>query len=185
VGLLAAKLARELGLSDRAVALIGRAAPLHDIGKIAIPDAILLKPAKLTGGEFEIMKGHAARGEQILLTLIRDLSLAELQHVGSLCHIARHHHERWDGGGYPDGLRGAAISVEARIIHIADVFDALTTRRCYKPAWSMEDASAFLRQGAGSEFDPELVELFLEPPRGIASIMEKFTEEPAEALEAT
>ena len=182
---IARRVSPELGRDETWVEYVRLFAPLHDIGKIAIPDAILLKPGKLTDAEFETMKTHAVKGEKILTTLIRDLSLDKLQYVETLKHIARHHHERWDGEGYPDRLAGAAIPVEARIIHIADVFDALTSRRCYKAAWSVEDATVYLRRGAGREFDPRLVELFLEPAQGIASIMEKFTEEPAEAAEAT
>jgi len=157
-------------------------APLHDIGKIAIPDAILLKPAALTGEEMAVMRTHAEKGEKILAGLVSDLELADLPHVESLLRIARHHHERWDGNGYPDGLAGDAIPVEARIIHVADVFDALTTRRCYKAAWAREEAIAYLRAGAGKEFDPGLVALFVDP--SVAEMMERFTEEPADALEA-
>ena len=122
VGLLAAKLARELGLSDRDVALIGRAAPLHDIGKIAIPDSILLKPGRLTEEEFEVVKTHAVLGARVLAGGASDLFAAAET-------IARHHHERWDGDGYPRGLEGEAIPIAARIVHVADVYDVLVHER--------------------------------------------------------
>ena len=178
---IARRIAPEIARDDSWVEYVRLFAPLHDIGKIAIPDSILLKPGRLTRAEYATMKGHAAKGEEILATLIRDLSLDKMQHIESLRHIARHYHERWDGTGYPDRLRGAEIPVEARIIRIADVFDALTSKRCYKAAWPVSNAIAYLRQGVGTEFDPRLVELFLEGPAGIAAIMDRFTEESSEA----
>jgi two-component system, response regulator RpfG len=179
--LIARRIAPEVGRDDSWVEYVRLFAPLHDIGKIAIPDSILLKPGKLTESEFATMRGHAAKGEEILASLVRDLALGGMQDVDALQHIARHHHERWDGKGYPDGLRGAEIPVEARITKIADVFDALTSKRCYKPAWSVESAMAYLRQGAGGDFDPHLVELFLAEPDAIAAIMSRFDEESSEA----
>ncbi|MGZ5652306.1 MAG: HD-GYP domain-containing protein, partial [Usitatibacter sp.] len=178
---IARRIAPEIGRDDAWVEYVRLFAPLHDIGKIAIPDSILLKTDKLTYSEFETMKGHAVKGEEILTALIRDLSLNKMQHIDCLRHIARHHHERWDGKGYPDHLAGPDIPVEAGIIRIADVFDALTSKRCYKVAWPLEKATALLRQGAGAEFDPRCVELFLDQPEGIAAIMNRFTEESSEA----
>ncbi|MGZ5081158.1 MAG: HD domain-containing phosphohydrolase [Usitatibacter sp.] len=178
---IARRIAPEIGRDDAWVEYVRLFAPLHDIGKIAIPDSILLKTDKLTDSEFETMKGHAVKGEEILTALIRDLSLNKMQHIDCLRHIARHHHERWDGKGYPDHLAGPDIPVEAGIIRIADVFDALTSKRCYKVAWPLEKATALLRQGAGAEFDPRCVELFLDQPEGIAAIMNRFTEESSEA----
>jgi HD-GYP domain-containing protein (c-di-GMP phosphodiesterase class II) len=178
---IARRIAPEIGRDDAWVEYVRLFAPLHDIGKIGIPDAILLKPGGLTDAEYQTMKEHPVKGEEILTSLIRDLSLDGMQHIDALRHIARHHHERWDGKGYPDGLAGVQIPVEARIIRIADVFDALTSKRCYKEAWSMDRASAFLREGAGAEFDPRCVELFLDQPEGIADIMKRFTEESSEA----
>jgi HD-GYP domain-containing protein (c-di-GMP phosphodiesterase class II) len=178
---IARRIAPEIGRDDAWVEYVRLFAPLHDIGKIGIPDAILLKPGGLTEAEYQTMKEHPVKGEEILTSLIRDLSLGGMQHIDALRHIARHHHERWDGKGYPDGLAGADIPVEARIIRIADVFDALTSKRCYKEAWSIERASAFLREGAGAEFDPRCVELFLDQPEGLAAIMQRFTEESSEA----
>jgi HD-GYP domain-containing protein (c-di-GMP phosphodiesterase class II) len=178
---IARRIAPEIGRDDAWVEYVRLFAPLHDIGKIAIPDAILLKAGSLTDSEYETMKGHAVKGEEILTALIRDLSLNKMQHIDALRHIARHHHERWDGKGYPDHLAGPDIPVEARIIRTADVFDALTSRRCYKDAWPLDRATAFLRRGAGTEFDPRCVELFLDQPEGIAAIMNRFTEESSEA----
>ena len=178
---IARRIAPEIGRDDAWVEHVRLFAPLHDIGKIGIPDAILLKAGKLTDAEYEVMKGHPAKGEEILTALIRDLSLNTMQHIDALRHIARHHHESWDGNGYPDRLAGPDIPVEARIIRTADVFDALTSKRCYKDAWPLERATAFLRQGAGVEFDPRCVELFLDQPEGIAAIMNRFTEESSEA----
>jgi two-component system, response regulator RpfG len=178
---IARRVAPEIGRDESWVEYMRLFAPLHDIGKIAVPDAILLKPGKLTPSEYATMKGHAAKGEEILAALIRELSLGEMQHIEALRHIARHHHERWDGAGYPDRLGGTDIPIEARIIRIADVFDALTSKRCYKAAWPVANAIAYLRQGEGSEFDPRLVELFLVEPGGIADIMGRFTEESSEA----
>jgi Response regulator containing a CheY-like receiver domain and an HD-GYP domain len=178
---IARRIASGFGRDDAWVEYVRRFAPLHDIGKIAIPDSILLKPGKLTAAQFETMKGHAVKGEEILDALIRELSLDRMQHIDALRHIARHHHERWDGTGYPDGLEAGLIPVEARIVKIADVFDALTSKRCYKAAWPVEDAIAFLRKGAGTEFDPHLVKLFVEEPQAIGVIMGRFAEESSEA----
>src|SRR6185503_19256818 len=121
--------AAELGRDDDWVEQIRQFAPLHDIGKIATPDAILFKAGKLTDAEFEVMKQHAAKGAEILMTLVENLSLEQVPYIEGLLHIARHHHERWDGKGYPGGLSGERIPPEARIIKVADVFDALTSKR--------------------------------------------------------
>ena len=153
VGALAARLARGLGLPDRQVALIHRTAPLHDIGKIAIPDSILLKPGKLTDEEFEVVKTHALLGARVLVNGGTDvLNMAEV--------IARHHHERWDGGGYPAGLAGDAIPIAARLVHLADVFDVLMHERPYKDPWTLEAAVEEITNGAGTDFDPEAVQVF-------------------------
>src|SRR3954447_25371620 len=153
VGLLASKLARELGLPPREVALIGHAAPLHDIGKIAIPDSILLKPGRLTEEEFEVVKTHAVLGARVLAGGASELfAVAET--------IARHHHERWDGEGYPLGLAGDAIPVAARIVHVADVYDVLVHERPYRESLTPAAAASEIAAGAGSDFDPKVVEVF-------------------------
>jgi putative nucleotidyltransferase with HDIG domain len=153
VGELAAGLARELGLGDRMTALVRQAAPLHDIGKIAIPDSILLKPGRLTDEEFEVVKTHAVLGARVLMG-----SDAEVVQVAE--RIVRSHHERWDGGGYPDGLRGEDVPVEARLVALADVFDVLVHERPYKESWTVEAAVEEIRGGAGTQFAPEVVRAF-------------------------
>lgn len=178
---LARGVAGDIGRDDTWVEYMRLFAPLHDIGKIAIPDAILLKGEALTAVEYDLMKQHAVKGAQILTTLIRDLSLDRMQYIDSLRYIARNHHERWDGRGYPDGLSGEAIPAEARIMKIADVFDALTSTRCYKKPWPVERARAFLREGAGTEFDPRFVEIFLARDRTVEEIMRRFSRESSEA----
>ncbi len=178
---IARRIASRIGRDDAWVEYVRLFAPLHDIGKIAIPDAILLKPARLSDAESGVMRQHPVKGEEILNTLIGDLALGKMPHIDSLRHIARHHHERWDGRGYPDGLEGPRIPIEARIIKIADVFDALTSPRCYKTAWPLEEAKSFLRRGAGTEFDPDCVELFLQRSEEILGIMSRFAETSSEA----
>jgi putative two-component system response regulator len=153
VGRTAALLAAELGLADEEVQLIERAAPLHDIGKLAVPDAILLKLGRLTGDECEVMKGHTLGGAQLLAG-----STSEVLQCGEV--VARTHHERWDGGGYPYGLAGEAIPLSGRLVAVADTFDALTHERPYKRAWSLERAVDEVRRVAGSQLDPDVVQAF-------------------------
>ncbi|MGM0575055.1 MAG: HD domain-containing phosphohydrolase [Myxococcota bacterium] len=148
-----ALLAREVGLPPERCEQIRRAAPMHDVGKIGIPDEILLKPGRLTAEEYEAMKQHTVLGHRILTG--SDAPLLELGAV-----IALTHHERWDGGGYPHGLEGSEIPIEGRLTAIADVFDALTSRRVYKDAFSIEKSLGILREGRGEHFDPDLVDLF-------------------------
>jgi len=130
------------------------AAPMHDVGKIGIPDAILRKPGKLDAQEWEVMRRHPDIGAQIIG-----------EHSGGLLQlaysIALYHHEKWDGSGYPHGLAGESIPIEARMVALADVFDALTARRPYKEPWSLEDALAHIQAQAGQHFDPTLVPLFV------------------------
>lgn len=154
VGDLSAAIGRVLGCSDEEVELLARAAPLHDIGKIGVPDAILLKPAKLSKEEFEVMRTHTTIGARILSG--SDVPLLRLA-----ASIALTHHERWDGGGYPEGLSGEAIPLVGRIVSVADIYDALTHSRPYKPAWSVEEAVAEIRAQAGRQLDPGVVEAFL------------------------
>jgi response regulator RpfG family c-di-GMP phosphodiesterase len=153
VGHLAALLARRAGLGDRTVWLVRQAAPLHDIGKIAIPDSILLKPGRLSDEEFEVVKTHALLGARVLAG-----AESELLEVAE--RIVRTHHERWDGDGYPDGLVGEDIPVVGRIVHVADVFDVLVHERPYKDSWTVEAAAEEIRGGAGTQFDPEIVQAF-------------------------
>jgi putative two-component system response regulator len=153
VGQMAALLAREVELPDSTVSLIRRAAPLHDVGKIGVPDTILLKLGKLTEEEFERVKTHTTIGARILSgSRFGLLRLAE--------EIAFSHHEHWDGSGY-EGLSGEAIPLAGRIVAIADVFDALTQKRPYKAAWPVDDAVAEIQRQRGRHFDPSLVDAFL------------------------
>ena len=135
------------------------AAPMHDIGKIKIPDRILNKPGRLTEEEYEIIKTHSVCGADIIRKTMANVE--EGSYLEIACNIARHHHERYDGTGYPDGLSGEAIPLEARIMALADVYDALISERVYKPAFSKEEAARILREGSGTQFDPALTALFL------------------------
>jgi putative two-component system response regulator len=153
VGQMAALMAKQIGLPESQVSLIRRAAPLHDVGKIGIPDKILLKPGKLTGDEFALVKTHTTIGARILSgSRFPILRLAE--------EIAFSHHERWDGEGYAR-IPGDSIPLPGRIVAIADVFDALTQRRPYKDAWPVDKAIDEIEQQRGRQFDPKLVEAFL------------------------
>jgi putative two-component system response regulator len=159
VGHAARRLAEAVGFGPEEAALLGEAAPLHDIGKVAVPDAVLLKPGPLTPEEYEVVKTHAAVGAHLLgggdSALLR---LAE--------QVAHSHHERWDGDGYPLRLRGTEIPLAGRVVAVVDVFDALTHERSYKQAWSAERAVALMREERGRHFDPEVLDVFLgqEPP---------------------
>ena len=146
-------LARALGLPDRKVDLIGPAALLHDVGKIGISDSILLKPGRLTDDEFDVVKTHTTIGAEILAGSGSPLLLLAER-------IALSHHERWDGRGYPAGLAGEAIPLPGRIAAVADVFDALTHERPYKPAWPLAAAAGEIAGQAGAQFDPEVAEAF-------------------------
>jgi putative nucleotidyltransferase with HDIG domain len=153
VGELAAQLAEALRVPPEEVALIRAGAPLHDIGKVAIPDSILLKPGSLTPEEFEVVKTHAALGARVL----EDDATEALATAAA---IARHHHERWDGRGYPDGLAGQEIPLAARIVHVADVFDVLVHERPYRESFSVAAALEEIERGSGSQFDPQAVRVF-------------------------
>ena len=135
------------------------AAPMHDVGKIAIPDAILLKPGRLEKEEFEIMKSHSERGSEIIKKTFGKTSSIEFTKMAY--EVARYHHEKWNGKGYPEGLSGDAIPLSARIMAIADVFDAVTEKRCYKDAQPVEVSFEIIEKGAGVDFDPELAAVFL------------------------
>jgi putative two-component system response regulator len=153
VGDLAGRLAEALDLPGDLPRLIRLAAPLHDVGKIGIPDAILLKPGRLTEEEFEQMKRHTTIGAEMLSGgTSAQLALAK--------EIAGTHHERWDGTGYPAGVAGEAIPIAGRIVAVADVFDALTHARPYKQPWSPEEALAELDRQRGRQFDPEVIDAF-------------------------
>lgn len=147
-------------LSDRVVDLLFKSAPLHDIGKVGIPDRILLKPGRLEPEEFEIMKTHTTLGRDALVQAERQLG-AEVEFLRLAKEIAYHHQEKWDGSGYPEGLSGDDIPLSARLMALADVYDALISRRVYKPAMPHEKALSIIAAGRGSHFDPDLVDAFL------------------------
>jgi PAS domain S-box-containing protein/putative nucleotidyltransferase with HDIG domain len=153
VGRTAALLAEALGLDEEWCLLVRHAAPLHDVGKVGIPDSVLLKPGKLSEEELTIVRGHAAAGARILSgSSSRLLKLAE--------EIALNHHEWWNGQGYPGGLAGEGIPVSGRIVAVADVFDALTHDRPYKPAWTVTDSVAEMHRLSGLQFDPAVIDAF-------------------------
>lgn len=155
---------------------IAKASPLHDIGKIAIPDHILLKSGRHTPEEFEIMKTHSIKGESMLQRSLREMG-GENEMLSFACQIARSHHERWDGSGYPDGLAGEDIPLAARLMAVADVYDALRSRRPYKQAFSHAEAVEIVVQGRGTHFDPLLVEAFLSLESVFAEIAIKLADE--------
>lgn len=163
-------LARESGLSPRIVETIAQASAMHDIGKVGIPDAVLLKPGKLEPDEWKVMQGHSRIGYENLKG-----SSSKLLQTG--CEIALTHHERWDGTGYPHNLKGEEIPIAGRIVCIADVFDALVSKRPYKEPWSAEKAFAFIEEQRGRHFDPELVDIFLGHREEVEAIQKMYDEE--------
>ncbi len=147
-------------LNDRSIELLAKSAPLHDIGKVGIPDHILLKPGKLDPAEWEVMKTHAGIGADAIERAERDAE-QPIAFLTVAKQIARHHHERWDGNGYPDGLAGDAIPLAARLMALADVFDALISRRVYKAPMSYERAREIIVSSRGSHLDPDVVDAFV------------------------
>jgi putative two-component system response regulator len=148
-------------LTDDVIELLFNSAPLHDIGKIGVPDRILLKPGKLDKEEFEMMKGHTTIGYEVIDRAERKLG-QKIRFLMLAKEIALAHHERWDGTGYPHGLKGDDIPVAARLMSVADVYDALVCKRIYKPAIPHEQAVSMIREGRGSQFDPDIVDAFSE-----------------------
>ncbi|MCM1535244.1 MAG: HD domain-containing protein [Clostridium sp.] len=148
---------RDILTNDYAELLV-KAAPLHDIGKISVSDSILQKPGKLTPEEFEIMKGHTTAGGQMVAEVLANIENQD--YIDIAAQIAERHHEKWDGSGYPGGLSGNDIPLCARIMAVADVFDALISKRCYKDPMSMDEAFSIIAESAGSHFDPVLAKLF-------------------------
>ena len=161
-------LARLLGYGPEQAELIKKASAMHDIGKVTTPDAILHKPGKHTNEEFEIMKEHAQAGYEILYN-----SKLPLMQVASI--IAHQHHEKWDGSGYPRGLKGKEIHILGRIVALADVLDALSSSRKYKKGWDLEDIFAFLTSQSGKHFDPRLIDLFMDNFGLFLEIRDKYT----------
>lgn len=163
IGKYSAYLAQKLNCDPTFCSIIELAAPLHDIGKVAIPDSILLARRQLTPAEWDIMKTHTTIGHGML-------SGSDSPHMQIAADIARAHHERFDGTGYPDGLVGDQIPLAARILAVVDVYDALTSKRPYKEAWPVEKARAYLKEQSGRHLDPDLVELFLASPEEVLDI---------------
>lgn len=154
-------------LTDQYIDFVTRAAPMHDIGKIVIPDSILNKPGKLTTEEFEVMKTHAAAGSKIVNQILGGVE--DYRYVEIASDIAHYHHEKWNGKGYPTGRRRTEIPLCARIMAVADVFDALVSKRCYKEPMSYDDAFNLIESEAGQHFDPKIVGLFMELKNEIIS----------------
>lgn len=174
----AMKVAEKFGLSDEDVEFIYRFSELHDIGKIAIPDSILFKQEKLSADEFEVIKTHVTKGREMADMMTREFGLDGIYHISMLKNIISYHHERYDGSGYPEGLAGERIPVEARIVAIADVFDSLTCDRPYKTAWSVDDAIVYLQENAGILFDPDCVEAVVALRDEFAAIHARYHDEP-------
>lgn len=147
-------------MTDATIELLFKSAPLHDIGKIGIPDNILLKPGKLTPEEFEIMKTHSRLGRDSIEDAERRLGM-QVAFLTLAKEIAYSHQEKWDGSGYPEGWAGDAIPISARLMALADVYDALISKRVYKPAFSHEEACRIVVQGRGTHFDPDILDAFV------------------------
>ena len=146
-------------IDDYFISLMYTLAPMHDIGKILVPDDVLKKPGRLTPEEFELMKLHASLGGKVVSEVLDGIT--DEDYLAFASDIATGHHEKWNGSGYPFGLKGEEIPLPARIMAIADVFDALTSERCYKQPMPFEDAVEVIKEGAGTHFDPQLVDVFL------------------------
>lgn len=178
ISIIAYLLAVALGMNKAEADLIKNASPLHDIGKVALADSILLKPGKLTPEEYETMKSHTIYGGRILEGARS--KVLKMAHKMSLCH-----HEKWNGKGYPKGLKGTEIPLEARIVAVADVFDALCVFRVYKKAWKTEEAYEYILKESGESFDPQCVEAFKKIYTTVAKLYEKEAETPTEEKDET
>ncbi|MES9899907.1 MAG: HD domain-containing phosphohydrolase [Sedimenticola sp.] len=172
--IIANKIAPDYNLDDETVERIFWFAQMHDIGKIAIPDYVLLKPAKLTNDEFELMKTHTTKGREIINAMLKNFTLNSSPLIHMLGNIVECHHENIDGSGYPNGLQGKNIPIEARIIAVADVFDALTSERPYKHAWSNKDAFAELEELSTWKLDRECVDALIENGERVEEIQTLF-----------
>jgi len=170
-------------LDDQTIELLYKSAPLHDIGKVGIPDRILLKPGKLTAEEFEIMKTHTILGRNAIAEAEK-VSDAPSSFLRLAREIAHYHQEKWDGTGYPEGLAGDAIPVSARLMAIADVYDALISRRVYKPAMPHEQALSIMRAGRGKHFDPDMLDTFLAIADDFAEIASRYSDSDEELARA-
>ena len=158
-------------LTDQFVADVVRSAPLHDIGKIRIPDAVLNKPGKLTDEEFALMKKHTFYGGEVI-EKTRSAS-ADVSYLNVAKDLATYHHEWWNGRGYPEGLKGEEIPLSARIMAVADVFDALVSKRCYKPGFSFEKSMGIIREESGTHFDPLVAGAFLNASDEVRKVLDQ------------
>ncbi len=172
--LIARGLSEQYLLNDETIEHIFLFSPLHDIGKIAIPDTILHKPGKLNADEFEVMKTHTIKGRQIINDMLNEFGLETIQHISILGNIAEYHHEAMDGSGYPKGLVGSEIPIEARISSVADVFDALTSHRPYKSAWSNDKSIDMLKTLAGEKLDPDCVNALIGNKAALIDVQQLF-----------
>ena len=164
-------------IDDEFVEFIFRFAPLHDVGKIGIPDSILLKPGRLSEAEIAVMKTHVTKGVALIDKIAQSFGVGRPQHIDVLRNIVHFHHEAYDGSGYAEGLKGEAIPLEARVVAVADVFDALTSKRSYKPAWSNAAALEYLSRHAGIIFDPLCVAALAENKAAAAALQRQFRTE--------
>lgn len=172
--LIASKLAPVHHLNDEQVTFIYQFAGLHDIGKIAIPDRVLLKPTELTPEEQDIAKQHVLKGLEMADMMIDEFNLGHLPHIRMLRNIIGCHHEHYDGSGYPEGLKGDGIPIEGRIVGTADVFDALNSARPYKQAWSIGDTLAYMSKRSGREYDPDCTRVLMESVGELQEIHDRF-----------
>ncbi len=166
-------------LDDATVELLFKSAPLHDIGKVGIPDAILLKPSRLTAREFEVMKTHTTLGRDAIIAA-ESLLDEPVSFLGHAREIAYSHQEKWDGSGYPQGLAGEHIPLSARLMAVADVYDALISRRIYKPSFPHDKAVQIIREGRGTHFDPDVVDAFLAIEAACRTIAERYADSAAD-----
>ena len=177
--LIAREVAGREGRDDEFAEFVHLLAPVHDVGKIGIPDQLLLKPARLEPGEIEAMRRHVERGLEMVELLAHSFELAHDAHLGMMRNIVAAHHERVDGSGYPAGLTGAEIPLEARVVAVADVFDALTSVRPYKPAWSNDEAFVHLEELAGHTLDAECVHALATRRAEVEQIQDRFRDPPS------
>lgn len=175
--LIALGLAHNHGFSDEYIEYITLFTPMHDIGKIVVPDYILGKPGNLTPEEFAVIKTHCSKGREIIDNMVHEFALDGFLHIPMLCNIVEYHHEAIDGSGYPHGLKAGAIPMEARICAVADIFDALTSRRPYKEPWSNERAFETLLKLSGTKLDQECVQALLDNGVGISETQECFADD--------
>lgn len=183
ITVLARQLAAHPRFSDELTAenidLLFKSAPLHDIGKVGVPDRILLKPGKLDADEFELMKLHTVYGRDAIISLEKYLGGSN-EFLRFAREITYSHQEKWDGSGYPQGLKGEAIPIAARLMAVADVYDALISRRIYKPPFSHEKAVGIMKEGRGTHFDPDVIDAFLEIQESFRNIAKQFSDDEEE-----